>query len=128
MDDYYKILGISPDADEKEIRTAYRRMARKYHPDAGEGSSAEAFRDVQDAYELLSDSVRRREYDRSRESRSKIQFTAREHTPAYPSHIDLREIVNSRRRADPGPVEFRSRARDVDDEWRQLLEFLFRDF
>jgi DnaJ-class molecular chaperone len=46
MADYYKILRLAPDADEGGIRTAYRKMAQKYHPDAGAGSSAERFREV----------------------------------------------------------------------------------
>jgi len=60
---FYAILGIPPDADEEAIRTAYRALARRYHPDAGEGSSPERFREVVDAYETLSDPERRRIYD-----------------------------------------------------------------
>jgi len=60
---FYAILGIPPDADEETIRTAYRALARQYHPDVGEGSSPEKFREVVDAYEMLSDPERRRIYD-----------------------------------------------------------------
>jgi curved DNA-binding protein CbpA len=60
---FYAILGIPPDADEETIRTAYRALARQYHPDVGEGSSQEKFREVVDAYETLSDPERRRVYD-----------------------------------------------------------------
>jgi DnaJ-class molecular chaperone len=126
MADCYTILGISPDSDEQEIRTAYRKMARKYHPDAGEGSSADAFRNIQDAYELLSDSVRRREYDRCREHEARIRVSPHERPPAF-FHIDLREIVNARRRPGSRPIEFHFRVHDVDDERRQLLDFPFRD-
>jgi curved DNA-binding protein CbpA len=60
---FYAILGIPPDADEETIRTAYRALARQYHPDVGEGSSPEKFREVVDAYETLGDPERRRVYD-----------------------------------------------------------------
>lgn len=61
----YEVLGVSVNADEQEIRSAFRNLARRYHPDAGEGSSADEFRRVVEAYETLSDPERRREYDLS---------------------------------------------------------------
>lgn len=63
--DYYKILGVAKDADEKEIKSAYRRMARKYHPDvnAGDKSAEDKFKDVGEAYEVLSDKDKRAKYD-----------------------------------------------------------------
>ena len=60
---FYAILGIPPDADEETIRTAYRALARQYHPDVGEGSSPEKFREVVEAYEILGDPERRHVYD-----------------------------------------------------------------
>jgi curved DNA-binding protein CbpA len=130
MTDYYKILEISPDAGEKEIRAAYRKLAKTYHPDAGAGSSAERFRAVQDAYELLSDSEKRREYDQGRRADS---WPARTYAgtsvwrySAPSSHIDLREVLNPRARAYPEPVEFRPSGRERDDPLDELLEFLFR--
>jgi DnaJ-class molecular chaperone len=60
---YYRVLEISPQADENEIRSAYRSLAKKYHPDAGEGSSADKFRSVQEAYDVLSDAGKRKAYD-----------------------------------------------------------------
>jgi curved DNA-binding protein CbpA len=60
---FYAILGVPPDADGETIRVAYRALARQYHPDAGEGSSPEKFRELADAYETLSDPQRRRTYD-----------------------------------------------------------------
>ncbi len=64
--DYYRILGVGDEADEKEIRSAFRTLARQYHPDAGEGSSAEKFRQILEAYETLIDPERRQSYDRAR--------------------------------------------------------------
>jgi curved DNA-binding protein CbpA len=62
---FYAILGIAPDADDSAIRLAYRTLARRYHPDAGAGSSPEKFRQITTAYETLIDAARRRAYDAS---------------------------------------------------------------
>ncbi len=65
--DYYKILGVEPDAETKDIKTAYRRLARKYHPDLNPGEEAEAnFKEVAEAWEVLRDDTRRAEYDELR--------------------------------------------------------------
>jgi len=65
--DYYKILGVKPDADLKAIKTAYRKLARKYHPDVSEEKDAEnKFKDVAEAYAALKDSQKRAEYDELR--------------------------------------------------------------
>ena len=66
--DYYGILGVEPDADEKAIKTAYRRLARKYHPDVSDqGDAEERFREVVEAWEVLGDRERRAEYDELRQ-------------------------------------------------------------
>ena len=59
--DYYNILGVNRDASERDIKQAYRRLARKYHPDVNPGDkSAEAkFKQVNEAYEVLSDEEKR---------------------------------------------------------------------
>ena len=63
--DYYELLGVSRKAAQKEIRQAYRKLARKYHPDLnpGDKSSEEKFKQVQEAYDVLSDSKKRQMYD-----------------------------------------------------------------
>lgn len=63
--DYYEVLGVSRDASEQEIKKAYRRMAKKYHPDvSSEPDAEEKFKEVQEAYEVLSDADKRAAYDR----------------------------------------------------------------
>jgi DnaJ-class molecular chaperone len=59
----YAVLHLPEDAEPAAIRHAYRVLARRYHPDAGIGSSAQKFRDVTDAYDVLIDPQRRREHD-----------------------------------------------------------------
>jgi molecular chaperone DnaJ len=62
--DYYKILGVDRKADDKTIKSAYRRLARKYHPDVAKTKDAtDRFKEVSEAYEVLSDPEKRRRYD-----------------------------------------------------------------
>lgn len=66
--DYYRILGISEQADEEQIKQAYRKLAKKYHPDLNpDNPEAEAkFKDVVEAYETLGDAEKRKKYDSKR--------------------------------------------------------------
>jgi len=63
--DYYKILGVSRDADENEIKKAFRKLARKYHPDMnpGDKKAEEKFKEINEAYEVLSDPEKRQKYN-----------------------------------------------------------------
>ncbi len=61
---YYEILGVADDADDKTIKTAYRKLARKYHPDLNDEKDAEErFKEVAEAYEVLKDKDKRAEFD-----------------------------------------------------------------
>ncbi len=65
--DYYQILGVSETASDKEIKRAFHRLARKYHPDKNKSADAEKmFKEMNEAYQVLSDSKKREEYDRFR--------------------------------------------------------------
>ncbi len=64
--DYYAILGVPKTAAEKDIKSAYRKLARKWHPDANPDNpkaAEEKFKDIQEAYEVLNDAEKRRKYD-----------------------------------------------------------------
>jgi DnaJ-class molecular chaperone len=64
--DYYAILGVPKNAPEKDIKSAYRKLARKWHPDANPDNAHQAeekFKDIQEAYEVLGDPEKRRKYD-----------------------------------------------------------------
>lgn len=63
--DYYEVLGVPRDADENTIKSAYRKLARQYHPDVNKSEGAEErFKEINEAYEVLSDANKRAAYDR----------------------------------------------------------------
>ena len=64
--DYYEILGIDKHADAQAIKKAFRKLAKKYHPDSNEGNAqaAERFKEVNEAYDVLGDEEKRKLYDR----------------------------------------------------------------
>lgn len=62
--DYYEVLGVSRDAEEREIKKAYKRLAMKFHPDRNQEKDAEEkFKEVKEAYEILTDAQKRAAYD-----------------------------------------------------------------
>jgi len=62
--DYYEVLGVGKESDQKEIKSAYRKLAMKYHPDRSQESDAEEkFKEISEAYAVLSDADKRRQYD-----------------------------------------------------------------
>lgn len=76
--DFYKVLGVSKDVSEAELKKVYRKLARKYHPDSNSGdAAAEAkFKEVSEAYSVLSDKDQRAEYDQMRAMGSGARFSA----------------------------------------------------
>ena len=140
--DYYKILGVSTDADLKAIKTAYRKLARKYHPDVSTEKDAEKqVKDVAEAYEVLSDEKKRAEFDQLRQYGSAGQRF--EPPPGWQSSNqgsggDFSDFFESifgagRQRAGgsrgfEGTEDFTSsRGRDVDVELPLFLEDTFSD-
>ena len=64
---YYKILNVAENADQKDIKKAFRELAKKYHPDSAKGKE-ELFKEVNEAYQVLSDDSIKKEYDQVRVS------------------------------------------------------------
>jgi molecular chaperone DnaJ len=76
--DFYKTLGVSKDISDAELKKAYRKLARRYHPDsnAGDAKAEAKFKEISEAYSVLSDAEQRREYDEIRAMGSGARFTA----------------------------------------------------
>lgn len=75
--DYYEVLGVSRTADASEIKKAYRKLAKKYHPDSNAGNSfaAEKFKEVNEAYDVLGDEKKRKLYDQYGENGGEFEGT-----------------------------------------------------
>ncbi len=75
--DYYKVLGIDKNADEKQIKKAYRKLAVKYHPDKNKGNkqAEEKFKEINEAYTVLSDPEKRKKYDQYGHDWEKFQHS-----------------------------------------------------
>ncbi|MDT8428353.1 MAG: DnaJ C-terminal domain-containing protein [Pseudomonadales bacterium] len=132
--DYYKILGLEPDTDEKAIKTAYRRLARKYHPDISKEPDAEKkFKEMAEAYEVLSDSNKRAEYDQLRRYGNKRSFEPppgwqQNEAGAQEGYEDFSEFFRSfftsaqHAQNGPGKAGFNARGQDIEMELPLFLE------
>ena len=86
MSNYYDLLGVAKDASEKEIRQAYRRLARQYHPDVNKSEelAEEKFKQINEAYGVLSDEDSRKKYDRYGDNWQQPQQFSHASTPQGP--------------------------------------------
>ena len=131
--DYYAILGVEPTADDKAIKTAYRKLARAYHPDVSKHPDAEnKFKEVAEAYEVLHSTEKRAEYDEIRQMRSSAQHSGNARGAGFggasASDQDFADFFSSifgdngrgfrQERAEP----FAQKGRDVEIELPVFLE------
>jgi curved DNA-binding protein CbpA len=110
---YYAVLHVPEDADPAAIRHAYRTLVRRFHPDAGVGSSAQKFREVTEAYDVLSNPQRRHDHDIDL-ARSRVL-----------SHVVPEPLIPET----PSRVVLRPAAFEIDEEFVRMfrmMEDLFR--
>lgn len=97
MKDYYKILGIASHASQDEIKRAYRKLAKKYHPDMHQGDDQleQKFKDITEAYDQLKDEANRKKYDEKLNIKTahehKERSTKRQKTPSV-EEFDMEQI------------------------------------
>lgn len=107
--DYYKILGVSKDSSQDDIKKAYRKLSKKYHPDANKDEGAtDKFKEVNEAYEVLGDPTKKANYDRYGSSKGPVfdgsfdnshyddilnSYFGRGRSSRGKSHIDLNETI-----------------------------------
>jgi DnaJ-class molecular chaperone len=102
--DFYKILGVERGAEEKDIKKAYRKLAREYHPDANKSADAEAkFKEISEAYQVLSDKDKRALYDQFGENYDKVAAGgpppgAAGYSSAGYGGINFEDLLNNARR------------------------------
>lgn len=103
---YYRLLGIPPDSEQQRIKTAYRSLAKRFHPDRNSGSetAAELFRQVNDAYKTLANSKRRAEYDNKLAKREKQPATSRAQSHQKDPQKKFNHFVKSLLDAMFGPI------------------------
>ena len=118
---YFAILGISPEATRDEIRSAYRRLAKEYHPDHYSGGS-ERFRDIQEAYSVLGNNRRRREY-RQRIRKVPIRRSGRLGT--YP---EPEPFIPEERAVDIGDISPVRSFQSFTPSFDEIFDWLWRNF
>jgi curved DNA-binding protein len=101
--DYYEILGVSKEASGEEIKKVYRRLARQYHPDLnpGDKASEEKFKDIGEAYEVLSDTAKRSQYDQFSRYWKQKGFAGNKQTPKAKTWQSNANSRNDNQEVDP---------------------------
>jgi DnaJ-class molecular chaperone len=115
---YYELLGVPPSASESEIKAAYRRLALQFHPDSGQPGDVDRFREIQEAYETLSDPEKRRAYDRPRSPAVPVSWTGGFEEPLAP----FREIFARPPRVPPAELDIALSAREAAVGGEAVLE------
>ena len=115
-ENYYLILEIKPDANNKDIKAAFRRLARQYHPDLNPNNpaAAERFKQISQAYDVLSDATKRRRYDRNFSTSFKSHKTPKIPEPKTAQDFYLRGIKRAQFRNYRQAAEDYSRAIQLD--------------
>lgn len=124
---YYLILGVTEDAPLEEVKSAYRRLVKEYHPDYY-GHEAGPFLTLQEAYSVLSDPARRRSYDRTLgQSRARRMGRGPEPTRAR-SRQDIEPLVPERGPIDLGTASLTRSFASYRPSWEELLDRIWSNF
>jgi molecular chaperone DnaJ len=115
--DYYLILGVPLDAAPDTIRSAFRKLALRYHPDRGSEADPRTFQEVSEAYEALSDPVRRAQYDRQRGQRGR-------RVPGEPAGVPIQE----KRTTILEPMPITGEPDAIRPSFEALLDRIWRNF
>jgi curved DNA-binding protein len=123
--DYYKILGVNKNATDKEIKSAYRKLALQYHPDRkpGDKQAEEKFKQINEANQVLSDPEKRRRYDQLGESYSR--YTQRGGTPGG---FNWEDWFNQTQNASSARVEYSGNLEDLFGSGGGFSEFFSQIF
>ena len=111
--DYYRILGVETEATLEEIKSSYRRLVRQFHPDVTDTSDIDQFREIQAAYEVLSDREKRRAYDQTAGSEIPITYG--------PASVPFAEVWPEPMPAAARPRRRRARARALENDAEIVL-------
>ncbi|KAJ8765605.1 hypothetical protein K2173_014727 [Erythroxylum novogranatense] len=120
--DYYSVLGVSKNASKSEIKSAYRKLARNYHPDVNKDAGAEQkFKEISNAYEVLSDDEKRSVYDKYGEAGLKGGMGMGDFSNPFDLFESLFEGMGGMGGMGMGGRASRSRAVDGQDEYYNLI-------
>lgn len=124
---YYEILGVNSDVTAEELKSAYRRLARTYHPDIAGESGVEKFKEVTEAYETLSDETKRKRYDILRgifnyNKSTKDKTTQREAQKAYRQSKNQEDIIRESNKTNQKTSKESSQAQDFSNILNDFID------
>lgn len=118
MKNYYSILGVTPDSSDAEIKSAYRKLARKYHPDVNPYGTAR-FKDITEAYETLSDAKKRIHYDTVNGFFKSSPKQEKQHTSSNKADSEYKKQASFQNHTEPkmSKEEFSKKINDIFEEF-----------
>ena len=118
MKNYYSILGVTPDSSDAEIKSAYRKLARKFHPDINPYGTQQ-FKDIAEAYDILSDAKKRMQYDTVNGFFKSSQKQDKQHTSPKQAQSEYKKQSTSQSNANPkkSKKEFSKKINDIFEEF-----------